>query len=1358
MIPPSMKGLIQSLALGFVSLVIMACSGDGNIDEDGGSSGGGVDNFVLQAELIDDNGSAATSVSSSTSLTVRATLTNNGTPVSGQIISFAVSDSAFASLSGSTVPTNSEGVATVKLTGGTTAGNGGVTISADASLSLSQINIPFESVGEDVGTPENSYEVYLIPATTEYADYAAISESTNNNIANGTPATLLVKLSDANNAPISGVLVSVDFSGATDLIVNDSATNQNGKVLTDANGFATLDLSVGSVSGVGELGINFSDGKQIAIVFESAGDKEEPQTLDNYELVAALLGEGSLPASIVSASTTLTLQVTLTNNDEVVEGEVVIVSISDQTFASISGTTLTTGSNGIASTTVTGGQEAGDGTITITVANPDISVEAVNVPFRSLGQDQTGSEEFVYEVYLVPSSTDYESYADITTSTLTTISSSQPGTVLVQYSSQDSSPISRSLVTVSLLEGASQLATLSNNLGTVLTDDNGFATINLIATDISGAGFIQVEFEDGKTSKIAFDSLGDGNQEPTEEIGTIELLASSVQLASSGSDEVELLAVVKDSQNNVMEGIQVSFSSDSGAIQIVEPITASNGLATAKLTTLNNPETRTINISAFVGDKSAELDIGVTGTTIKITGNNSIVTDDTVEMTVVMLDSDGNGIPQRNIILQSSAGNTLKSATSADLPTIDNGDGTFSQYVTTDSTGSALFRFTADNSGADTLTASALGEAGQLSISISPDQFVIGGLEVEGVSVTDDEVPLSGGNFTLTWLRNDVPFIGDVLFSSTRGQVVDDNGDPITGPISTDANGQARVNVISSDSGPALLSASADGVSVSYDFVFVSEIAARIVLQASPASIGPNGQKSTISATVVDKDGNVVKNRPVNFRLFDVSGGFIFPETVTTDGNGLATTVYSSNIVSAHDGVVVAGCTDITGEMSECVNTVTTYDNENSQDDEYGCAGDQECINADVKLTVADRTASISLGVGNTILQANDQDYEKVVSVYINDIVGRPIANTDFTVAAVPVGYFEGDWGIILNEDGDFDHYATFTTGFCLNEDIDRDGFEDRKEDIDEDGNWDQFNEDLDGDGNLDTVNEDLDFDGNLDVDEDLDNDANLDVDEDIDGDSNHDLFYEYVAGVCSLDDANNTDLNNDGTLDTGEDVNCNGVLDVGEDLDGDGVLDLTEDLDGDGRCDRTNEDVDGDGTLDTQAEDLDGDNRLDTFSFVDTNFDLDGDGTGDGVTRRGRDLDESGTLQAAEVDVFEDIDGDGRLDYREIDYNNNGVLDIDGINEDRNQNGQLDPGNVVTVLGDLTTDENGHSELKLRYSESYGGWVIIRLIVRTKVSGTEDAKEMTFVLEVASEDTTNEDNPPTSNLFGSDGNCATVQ
>ncbi|MDO6718338.1 Ig-like domain-containing protein [Psychrosphaera sp. 1_MG-2023] len=1399
MVPTLFKRLSKLFLIGLFSLVGAACSGGGDIIDDTDETT--TDDYTLVATLITSSETANSNLTEGSTLIVRATLTNSGEVVSGKTINFSSSNSLLASLSSSSAVTDGDGIAEIEIVGLVTAGEGVLTVSAnDSTLNVADVALNFSSEGrETVRNGEFNHDVYLVPATTVYADYANITSSSLNTISTTQAATLLIKYSDADGNAISNSLVELQLVDDAEKIA--TLSNDLGKDLTDDNGFAFFKINATELSGAGYLKVVFDDGVETLITFKSIGQGNSGEAA-NYSLIVSMVNTNNEVDSTLSSGENLIVNATLTNNGVALAGEVVTFTSTNNNFASLSGTSITTNDQGVATITLTGANVAGTGTITVDVPASNISVNKVNLGFTSLGVINSGSDEISYGVFLIPSSTTYELYAGVSVSSITTISSAQPGTILIKLAQADGTPISRSLVTISLVGDANRLATLSNDLGSDLTDSNGFASINLIATDVSGAGYIQVTFDDGKTSLIAFESLGDGNQEPVKEIGSIELLASSVQLASSGSDVIELLALVKDRQNNLMEDIQVSFSSDTGVIQVTEPSTAANGVATALLKTLNNPESRTISASAFVGDKSASVTIEVSGTTIKIVGNNSIVTGDTVDMTVVMLDSDGNGIAQRNIIISSQAGNTFTKSDGNVLNQIDNADGTVSQYVTTDSTGSATFRLTADNSGLDTLTAEALGESGQLALSVSPDSFVISDLKVfDGAAYvannSTNEVPLSGGQLTLTWQKDDVPNVGNVLFSSTRGNIVAvDCADDTTASNTTNASGQICVNMTSTDAGPAIITAKADGLSASFNVEFVAEIAHLLQVQASPFSLGPNGQKSTVSAVVVDDLGNFVKNKIVNFTLYDVSNGSISRQSDITDSNGLATTVYTSNGISALDGVVVAACTDVAKDSGDCLNVLTEPNDitdQNRRNDIFHCEESDSCVHDEVKLTVADRELFIAVGAGNTLDSASDIEYQKSFSVIVTDVESNPVEGVELSVSAVPESYIEGFWAIAYNDEGEFDKYVPFAAGECPNEDIDRDGYLDQIEDIDGDGKFDLYKEDIDGDGRLDTFNEDVDGDRVLDIAEDLDGDLNIDVDEDIDGDNNHDLFYEYVAGVCSLDDARNIDLNNDGNLDTGEDVNCNGKLDDGEDRDNDGLLDLTEDLDtkrvtgdaghqdydidineattatladaiahvnnggnhGDGRFDRVNEDVDGDGKLDgildldgdgvpDGAEDKDGDGYLDTYPDY-----------YDGIA--GRDLDGNEKIEGIEVGLFEDIDGDGNLDVVEHDFNHDGISDTNGITEDRNQNGTLEPGNVVTVLGDLITDENGATTVNIRYAESYGAWVKINLVVKAKVGGTEYMQAVPLVLPYSSGDVTNEDSPPTPNLFGSDGVCSTV-
>lgn len=786
-----------------------------------------------------------------------------------------------------------------------------------------------------------------------------------------------------------------------------------------------------------------------------------------YELSVNYVSSDGSTISSIDFGEVWTLTATLSLDGEAVEDATINFANSNSAFVNLGSTQAVTDSSGQAQVTVTGASQAGAGSITVSTTVG--SVSTVVIDYTSVG-DQVANNN--HKAFLVPSDTPSASFSSITDSTLTTISSAEPGRVVVQLNDDSGNPIERDIVYIELEERASDLAKLSVDNGGVATDSNGFATLTLEATDSSGAGVLNVVYDDEIIKKIVFESAGDGDQEVSKTIGSIELLSDSFQMASSGAQIVNLVSLVKDENNNLMDGVSVSFRSTSGGIAVTQAVTGADGKAVATLNTTNAPQTRDITVDAFVGDKVATVKILVTGTTIKINGNDSIVTGNEADMTVEVLDSDGNGIAQKRVYLTSLQGNALLNKDGQALPT-DSANSN-KAYIDTGTTGGAQFKYDASVSGTDTITADALGETTSFNISVSPDTFVINELKVDAEVVTSAEVPMSqGGTFKLVWQKDGVPFEGDVLFSTTRGQIFNAGADPATDmPLTTEistsaADGSVEVMLVSTNAGPAILTAKAPGLSATFDFEFVAETAHQITLQASPFSIGPNGQQSTVSAVVRDLDGNLVKNRPVNFQLYDVSGGEIFPATNITDSNGLATTVYTSNTVSSSNGVAIGACTDTSGELSNCTNSRDTLDNNNSLDDTYGCTvSGKNCVSDGVAITVAERELFITAGLGNALAEPTPQEYQYDIPVYVTDVNSNPIAGVELSISAVPTHYAKGIWVQQIDaEDDSFIKWISQRSVTCTNEDIDRDGV------LDATVNGDGFDEDINGNGVLDPGN-----------------------------------------------------------------------------------------------------------------------------------------------------------------------------------------------------------------------------------------------------------------------------------------------
>ena len=581
----------------------------------------------------------------------------------------------------------------------------------------------------------------------------------------------------------------------------------------------------------------------------------------------------------------------------------------------------------------------------------------------------------------------------------TALSESTPLTLTATATDSNGDPVASTLITYTFQpEG---LAIFGNDSGTASTDASGVATIEVLVGENSGAGEIIATLSSGETATTTFDSAG--TTFVGEQPASLDLFASSIQLASSGSDEIELIALVKDANNVLLQGIDVTFSVDSEAsLQITQGTTGADGIARALLDTQNKPENRTITVIASASGlaESKTLDIQVVGTQVNIDGASSAIIDAPVIITISLVDSDGKGIANSQLTVSALTG------TLSDTSPI------------TTSEGQATIEYLASASGDDVITASALNAQSEFDIVIQQDDFSFTTVPTEEIALNET------GTLTLTWLRDEVEFVGgDISFTSSRGTItLADNA--------TDVNGQASFSIESDNAGFASISATGtDGegilVSARTEIEFVATVAHSIIVDGSPDSVGPDGQTSTITAVVRDADGNLVKGKVINFLVDDVSGGNISVNQATTDRSGIASTVYESNAVSTFEAVKV-----------------------------YATVDDDPSISSFTSLTVGDRAFDISIGTGRLIDIPTDSSYSKEFSVFVTDPDSNPVENVNLTFSATPekfaLGgvYRKGFW--VYNVD--IDVWQTFTTATCANEDVDGNGILDAGEDTNGDG------------------------------------------------------------------------------------------------------------------------------------------------------------------------------------------------------------------------------------------------------------------------------------------------------------------
>lgn len=494
------------------------------------------------------------------------------------------------------------------------------------------------------------------------------------------------------------------------------------------------------------------------------------------------------------------------------------------------------------------------------------------------------------------------------------------------------------------------------------------------------------------------DTADTGGDTPTVTANSIDLLVSSPTLNSGDTTQaVTLTALVKDSNNNTLSDQTVAFSATSGAVTVVSNKTDTSGQATATLGTGGDKTNRTITVTATCGSKTATTTVNIIGTTIAISGQDTVGSGAQATYTITLKDSAGIGIPSKTITVVSSQGNTLSA----------------SSFVTNDS-GVGTITLTGTVNGEDTLTATGLGTVGQKKLTVSS--------ATQNLAFTtpavNAEIPISTPtSVSVLYTNGGVPVPSQLIsFHTSRGN--------ITATATTNGSGIATVSISSTNVGVATITASVSGgPTASLNIEFVATTPNKMTLQADPSVISTNNgttttQRSTLIAIVRDVNNNLVKNQTVNFTLTeDPSGGRLEPSTAKTDSNGKATVAYIAGTTSSStNGVKIKATTGAS-------------------------------IEANTTLTVSDIALFISIGGGPTVTSLDEQTYKKNFDVHVTNAAGNNVAGATVTATATSIAYMKGywtdngtTWAQVLtltspHNDTSFSD-PMLPTNYCLNEDM----------------------------------------------------------------------------------------------------------------------------------------------------------------------------------------------------------------------------------------------------------------------------------------------------------------------------------
>jgi Bacterial Ig-like domain (group 1) len=490
------------------------------------------------------------------------------------------------------------------------------------------------------------------------------------------------------------------------------------------------------------------------------------------------------------------------------------------------------------------------------------------------------------------------------------------------------------------------------------------------ASGVATATFAPTGINPGVTPTVtvtATSGLGAASAAGSVQLGvspsttTVELLASQPTVGTGG-EQVTITAFVKDGNNLAKAGAPVTWSVDSGRISNQIGITNSSGTATAVLDAGSNKANRTALVTVSSGAAQQSLSIAVVNTKLAFSGASTLAVGSDMQLTITATDSKNIAIPGVQLALSSSLGNTVPAT------------------ATTDAAGQAVIRYVATKSGTDSLMVSGAGTSQSVTVTVS-------GLEDELVFLSPAASSKIGVRqsqlLTLRYRKNGAPLAGATInLAATIGQLSQSS-------VTTDGSGQATVNVSSGFAGSSVVSASLAGslVQAGLPLRFVATTPAKLVLQVTPSAVAPNlaGAKTnqaSIVAKVTDADGNPVADAAVNFsQVADPSGGQLQQASAVTDGNGTATVQYVSGPESTASGAVRLA----------------------------GTVASAPAISGSAVLTVNQSALFIALGTGNTIGNADSENYEKKWTVYVTDANGVRVTNVPVTVKVIPNYYAKGE-------------------------------------------------------------------------------------------------------------------------------------------------------------------------------------------------------------------------------------------------------------------------------------------------------------------------------------------------------------
>ncbi|MBH0067963.1 Ig-like domain-containing protein [Pseudoalteromonas sp. NZS100] len=639
--------LMRLLGISLLSFLLTACGGGGSLEKDGSISDGDstteTSTYTISLKgYLKASDTESNSVTADAPLELRASLVNeDGDAVSGERITFTLADSIgeLDPVAG-TALTQSDGVATIELIAGSSAGAGEVT----ATFTIDSVSYTDTFAFESDGTA----------STEPQLNITAVNSSGENtrNVDYSNPLTVQVEL-EIDGEPAAFKLVEFVLTGL------GTINPTNGTALTNAQGIATISLLAGTEVGAGSIVATYTDNENIVYssdgyTFTTEGDAPvQGESLD-FSIGLSLTSSTSLTEiSTISAADSGVVKATVLDGNGIkVEGAVVNFSSTLGNLIPSIGTALTN-ENGIASLNLTSGTVEGAGLITAQYEGVEKTLgfytrgDAVN-------PDQSTADINFKILQNCP--VDFKTTRDASfCEEVTSISGDSSAILFIEVTNEDSTtPLTQALVTATTTIGS-----ITPSTGTAITDANGIALLDIVPGQDVGAGEITVSVLDSNLTKAFQIAAVDIEISISSSIADDELLAA-------GATALISIEISKDGELYTTP-LTVEFSSgcvSSGQASIDETVTSIGGFARSTYRPLTCVGGDIITATVITGGDTVSANttinvspanigflqfIDVTEPVIALKGTGGADRTEISEVTFKLVDSNGNDLASRTV-------------------------------------------------------------------------------------------------------------------------------------------------------------------------------------------------------------------------------------------------------------------------------------------------------------------------------------------------------------------------------------------------------------------------------------------------------------------------------------------------------------------------------------------------------------------------------------------------------------------------------------------------------------------------------------------------------------------------------------